>query len=151
MTFSSKFFTLAEFTASDRAKQLKIDNTPAADVLENLQRLAAVMDICRAHLGSPIVISSGYRCKALNTAIGGAATSAHVFGLAADFTCPGYGSPYDVVKKLMTIGITFDQLIHEKKGGRNWVHLGLRSKDSAARMQVLTITDAGTRVGLHKS
>jgi hypothetical protein len=82
--------------------------------------------------------------------VGGAGNSFHLDGLATDFTSGKYGTPYAVAKAIAASGIIFDQLIHEKKGGHNWVHIGSPREGIAPRMQVLTITDAGTRVGLFK-
>lgn len=63
----SEFFTLSELTKSATAKKLNIDNTPPADVVENLQYgCDMVLDPLRRLYGGPIVIGSGYRCKQLN-------------------------------------------------------------------------------------
>ena len=107
--------------------------------LANLMRLAAVLEDVRHVLGSrPILISSGFRSEAVNKAVGGSTSSAHRLGLAADFTCPDFGSPLMVCRAIASSGIQFDQLIHEKG---SWVHLGL--SQSAPRTQMLTFD--GTR------
>ncbi|MBR4338903.1 MAG: hypothetical protein IKP91_11825 [Bacteroidaceae bacterium] len=81
-----KHFTLAEFTRSITASIKGYDNTPSEEVVVNLHWLVEeFLDPLREAIGSPICISSGYRCKDLNTAVGGAETSAHLLGLAADF------------------------------------------------------------------
>ncbi len=136
-------FTLEEFTTSQEAARRGINNEPSAVIVANLTRLADTMEQVRNYLGHPIVISSGYRSPTLNTAIGGSKTSAHVKGLAADFTCPGYGTPLDVAKALAKSGIVFDQLIHEY--GR-WVHLGLSI--DVPRGELLTASAKGYRNGL---
>lgn len=53
-------------------------------VIDN--RLVAMLDRVRHTLGKPIYVNSGYRCAAHNKAVGGAAGSYHVKGLAADIT-----------------------------------------------------------------
>ena len=136
-------FDLSEFVVSQEAARRGIDNTPPADVIENLYLLAMALEEVRARLGQPIVISSGYRSPALNAAVGGAANSAHVIGFAADLTCPGFGAPLSVCKAIATLpGFRYDQVIHEFRG---WCHL---SVDPRGRMQTLTIDRSGTRKGL---
>jgi len=135
----SKHFTLTELTRSTSAQRLGLDNSPTVRELANLMRLAAVLEDVRHVLGSrPILISSGFRSGAVNKAVGGSPSSAHRLGLAADFTCPDFGSPLMDCKAIASSGIQFDQLIHEKG---SWVHLGL--SHSAPRTQLLTFD--GTR------
>ncbi len=138
-------FGLAEMIRSDTAARRGLDNTPTPAVLAELQRTAELLEKVRTVLGMrPILISSGYRSPAVNAAVGGSATSAHCFGMAADFTCPEFGSPLEVCRELETYAemLGFDQLIHEFGA---WVHLGRRA---SPRRQVLTIDSRGTRLGL---
>ena len=138
-------FTLEEFTISETAARAGINNVPHASSHErkNLQRTAEVMEKVRAILGHPILISSGYRSRPVNEAVGGSSSSAHIHGMAADFICPGFGTPLQICKALephmRELGI--DQLIHEFA---TWVHLGLRHDP---RHQCLTIDTKGTRSG----
>ncbi|MEM4987653.1 phage tail protein [Collimonas sp. H4R21] len=70
----TEHFTLEEFTRSDKARELRINNTPAPAIVANLRRLAKFNELVRLELkGAAMVISSGYRCPALNRAVGGAA------------------------------------------------------------------------------
>lgn len=128
----SAHFTLDELLISENGQRLGIDNTPPDGVFLNLIQLANFLEDVRVLLGHPILISSGYRCPALNKAIGGAAKSHHMLGMAADFICPGFGSPLDVCQKIASSGLQYDQCIHEF--GR-WVHLGI---DPAPRRENLT-------------
>ena len=134
MTQLTQHFQLDEFVFSETAVRRGIDNTPDADVLSNLLMLANGLERVRAILGHPVHVSSGYRCPKLNTAIGGSKSSAHMHGLAADFTCPAFGSPYDICvaleHELSYIGAV-DQLIYE---GR-WVHIGFSDNP---RYEILT-------------
>lgn len=141
----SQHFTLDEFLASQTAAREGIPNQPDAAAMDHLKRTADVMEKVRTLLGSkPIIISSGYRGPQLNDAVGGSSTSAHCYGLAADFTCPGFGDPHEICLKLephlKELGV--DQLIWEYA---SWVHLGLR--DGEPRCQCLTIDNSGTRNG----
>lgn len=134
-------FTLSEFTDSQTAARMGIDNTPTPEIRANLLRLAQVMEIAREKLGKPILISSGYRSPALNAAVGGSANSAHMQGLACDFTCPGFGTPHEIATKLHgEPDLPYDQIIYEFA---SWVHLGLST--SEPRRMALTIDNAGTR------
>ena len=136
----SPHFTLEELTVSQTATRRGIDNTPPPGVVANLKRLAAALEDIRGLLGDqPLHISSGYRSPALNKAIGGARTSQHQFGLAVDFTAPGFGTVLQTAKKIAASGIEFDQLICEYG---SWVHVGLAA-DASPRRQKLSIY-AGT-------
>lgn len=136
----SPHFTLAEFTDSQTAARLGIDNTPPADMLPALYRTAQGLEAVRVRLGgAPIIISSGYRCIALNRALGSKDTSQHVKGEAVDFTAPRFGSPLEIVVALKDSGVKYDQLILEF---RRWVHI---SFDATPRHQVLEIDSGGTR------
>ena len=90
-------FALDEFIVSQEAARRGIDNTPPAEVVDRLRHTAVGLEGVRIRLGAPIHISSGYRCSELNAAVGGAATSDHLTGDAADFICPGFGSPATIV------------------------------------------------------
>ena len=75
-------FDLAEFTRSNVAAAKGIDNTPPPDVVRRIWSTAGHMEMIRALLGHQINIHSGYRCKALNDAVGGVSNSAHMSGYA---------------------------------------------------------------------
>lgn len=124
-------FSLAELTASDTAVARKIDNTPTPAIAANLTRLAGVLEQVRTLVGAPIKVSSGYRAPALNKAVGGAANSAHVFGLAADISTAAI-SPKALARLIQQSDIVFDQLIYEG----TWAHIGLSA--GKPRRQVLT-------------
>ena len=132
----SPHFSLAELVASQVATRKGIDNTPAPAIVANLTRLAALLEQVRALVGAPITISSGYRSPALNRAVGGAASSAHVLGLAADISTNKL-APKALALLIRQSGIIFDQLIYEG----TWVHIALSA--SAPRRQVLTAKFAG--------
>ncbi len=132
----SRYYTLALLVASETALARGIDNTPPAEVIANLRLLARGLDRIRRLLGHPLEISSGYRCPALNVVVGGARSSQHTQGFAADFECPGFGPPIAVARAIAASHILFDTLILEF--GR-WVHL---SFTPAPRRRVMTIYDA---------
>lgn len=137
----SQHFTLEEFTFSETAGRKGIDNTPPAEIVETLRRSAANLELVRALLGDvSIRVTSGYRCLALNRAIGSKDTSAHVRGLAVDFVAPGFGSPAAICRKIADSLLAFDQLIHEN----TWVHIAWPAPDRRARRDVLTLMAGGT-------
>lgn len=125
MTQLSKNFSSEELTASQIAIRKGIDNDPTQIVLDNLKILAEALELVRTALDDHVInISSGYRSTKLNKAIGGVKTSAHVFGYAADFICPAYGTPRQVADAIVKAGIEFDQLICEG----TWVHISVDPK-----------------------
>lgn len=137
-------FTLEELTFSSTAKSKGIDNTPKGQDLVNLKFTALQMEIVRDILNSPISISSGFRCASLNKVVGGSSTSAHLQGLAVDFTCKGYGDTKKVVQALLEASrgkqLAFDQLILESPDTPNsWVHIGFKQDGKGQRGEVLTM------------
>lgn len=129
----SDHFTLEELTFSQTAVRNGINNNPSQAVRNNLKTLADNLEKIRTLLGFPLKISSAFRCMELNRKIGGSVNSAHMDGLAADFTCEKFGKPIDVVKALHKSGIKVDQVICEG----TWVHV---SFDPKMRQQFLTAT-----------
>jgi zinc D-Ala-D-Ala carboxypeptidase len=139
----SENFSLEELTASETAARKGIDNTPSEEVIDNLKRLAAALQEVRALLNHrAILISSGYRSPELNQAVGGSATSDHCKGLAADFICPSYGTPNDIVRAIAASGLSFKQVIREFD---RWVHLAIEEEGQEPRKQALIIDREGTR------
>lgn len=133
----TEHFTLDELVASQTASRKGIDNTPSPAILKNLLRLATVLEDVRLTLdGAPLIISSGYRSPALNKAVGGSKSSAHMEGLAVDFTAPFFGTVLQTAKRIAASKVQFDQVIHEYG---SWVHLGLASIGEAPRLQKLSI------------
>lgn len=135
----TEHFSLAELVASQVATRKGIDNKPGPAIVANLTRLAALLEQVRVLVGLPITVSSGYRSPALNKAVGGAASSAHVLGLAADISTNKL-APKALALLIRQSGIVFDQLIYEG----TWVHIALSV--GAPRRQVLTAKFAGGAV-----
>jgi zinc D-Ala-D-Ala carboxypeptidase len=132
MTQLTEHFSLEEMTFSQVAARRDIDNTPGPVELSNLHRMALTMEQVRTLLGKSIHVDSGYRSRFLNASVGGVSSSAHCKGLACDFVCPDFGTPYEVAEAIARVGIEFDQLIREY----GWVHLGL--SEGEPRRQTLT-------------
>ena len=80
-----KYFKISEFTQSHTATAHSIANVPTAEAVKNLEALVTcVLDPVREAWGTPIIVSSGYRCEELNKRVGGAQYSYHLRGMAAD-------------------------------------------------------------------
>lgn len=124
----SAYFTFEELTVSQTAVRKGIRNVPGPNELANLTDLAKKLDEVRRLLGRPVLISSGFRCLEVNRAVGSKDSSSHIKGLAADFTCPGFGSVMDIFNKIKVSGVNFDQLIAEHPSKNGWVHLGIGPK-----------------------
>lgn len=80
-------FELKEFTESATARRHGIANEPPFEAVENLKALCVfTLEPLREELGSPLIITSGYRSKAVNDLITHhSSTSQHMKGQAADF------------------------------------------------------------------
>jgi zinc D-Ala-D-Ala carboxypeptidase len=145
----SEHFTLEELTASVTAAAHGIDNSLPQEFLPRMIDVARMLEKIRAALGVPIVINSGYRCDALNRAVGSKPSSDHLQARAADFLAPQFGTPTAIASRLAplvsTIGI--GQLILEGVKGKQWVHVSTRIPDLAVN-RILTITDAGPVSGI---
>jgi hypothetical protein len=143
----SEHLNLAEVTRSDSAKRKGIDNTPTPEHLENFKKLAQnIFEPIRKHFGVPIMISSGYRSKALNTAIGGSLTSQHCSGEAIDIDMDGTanGVTNKMVFDYIKSNLNFDQLIWEfgTKDAPDWVHVSFESTGKQ-RKQILRAIKSG--------
>jgi hypothetical protein len=129
----SKNLTLREVVKSVTAERLGIDNTPNDQEINNLKSIAEnIFQPMRDHFGVPIGISSGFRCKKLNTAIGGSKTSQHMSGNALDIDADMYGKitnkqVFDYIRE----NLDFDQLIWEFGNDENpsWVHVSYKHND----------------------
>lgn len=136
-------FMLSEFLKSQTATRRGIPNIPNEEHLANLRKKTAPgiqrvrnlinkPSLCERP-NTPIIITSGYRSKTLNYAIGGSLNSQHSKGEAVDFVAPGYGTPKDICQLIVDNAeeIQFDQLIYEGE----WVHISFADNP---RGEVLT-------------
>jgi hypothetical protein len=140
----SEHFTLEEMVRSQTASRLGIDNTPDAEEIENGKRLAnECLEVARAILskayGREISMhaDSGFRCRALNRAVGGSETSAHTEFLAGDMIpdLPPNVSlrmAFDLLRK--DNSLPYDQIIMECN---EWIHLGLARPGREPRREMM--------------
>jgi putative chitinase len=75
----SKYFSVGEVT---QGKANRIPKDP--EVIERILVLAQHLDLVREAWGHPIKVTSWYRPKLVNQAVGGARNSQHILGSAAD-------------------------------------------------------------------
>ena len=122
--------SLSETTKSNTAIRRGIDNTPTDAHIENLKYLAEkVFQPIRDHFGSSIFVSSGYRSKALNEAIGGSQRSFHSHGCALDLDMDGRSNKitnadiFNYIKE----NLPYSELIWEfgTEDNPNWVHVAI--------------------------
>ena len=133
-------FSLEELSHTDHRE---FDNTPPADVIENLKRLAMILEQVRSLFnGSPVMVNSAYRSLEVNRAVGSSDGSQHRLGCAADIRIPSQ-TPDMVVKTIMAANLPYDQLLREFDA---WVHISVPTNEAVApRKQVLIIDKSGTR------
>ena len=133
----TEHFTLEEAQHSDTAKKLDIDNRIPDELLSNLHRMCEKLEEVRALVGQPIMISSFYRCPALNEKVGGSKTSAHMECRAVDFNAKFHTSEM-VFDKIRESKIQVDQcIIEQDKRGNEWVHVAIEKEGSSPRNEFL--------------
>ena len=135
----SKNLALAEVMRSETAKRKGISNMPTPEHIENFKLLAEnVVQPIREHFGVPIHISSGYRSKALNTAVGGSLSSQHCSGEAIDIDMDGTSVTNAQIFNYIKDNLNFDQMIWEFGTDTNpdWVHVSYESTGKQ-RKQIL--------------
>ena len=147
----STHFTVEEFTQSDTATRMGINNDLPVELLATAKATADMMERIRAYLSDraaspiPIVVTSGYRCQQLNRAIGSSDSSDHIKALACDFRAPAFGSPLLVSKTLAPVMdvLGIGQLIYE----HTWVHVSSRQPDKRLN-RLLTVRGKDYVIGI---
>lgn len=105
-----KYFSISELTYSTKARELHIDNTPFSyTIIDNLTNLIDnLLDSIRDMWGKPLHVNSGYRCSALNKAVGGKPTSQHLKGEAADITTGSKAENEKLFEMIKASGLVYD-------------------------------------------
>lgn len=121
-------FTLEELIASENAKRRNINNTPDQEQIKNLKRLCReILQPIRDRLQRPLIITSGFRSPELNKVVGGAKTSQHQDGEAADIVCYDNIRLWEIILDMLNKEeISVGQLIDEKD--LRWIHISLPTK-----------------------
>ena len=131
----SEHFSIDDLTRSQTASRKGIDNTPPQFAIDNLATLCSeLLEPARELLGVPLSVDSGFRCEALNEAVGGAKSSAHLDGRAADLVPQGMDlqTAFDALRKS---DLPYDQIIFECKA---WIHLATARPGETPRRMALT-------------
>ena len=149
-------FSLSEFQRSATAERLGVDNSIPEALIPNIKNLCEqVLEPLRDHIQAPVLITSGYRCRRLNKAVGGVWNSQHMMGEAADI------QPMNCHLNLETRNLkqlenreerssilrewaawimdncSFDQLILEESGTAMWIHVSCKIDIAKNRRQVI--------------
>ena len=131
-----KHFKFIEMVRSSKADEFNIDNWPKdADIMDNIIFTMECLDQIREEYGLPLSVSSGYRCTELNRAVGGAKTSQHMKGQAADINLGSVEKNRAFFNWLVCNkdNIDFDQIIDEKQ--YQWVHYSVKKEGN--RKQII--------------
>lgn len=135
------YFTIDELCQSDTAEKYNIDNSPTPEAKKNLQALINnVLNPARRAYGSYIEVNSGYRCLELNEKVGGASSSQHTKGEAADITGGSIANNKKIFQAIAELGV-YDQLIWEKGG--QWVHVSYK-RSGNNRLAMLETKDGSS-------
>lgn len=135
----SKNFTLEELCASATATAKGIKNVPNQEQVINLCALVHnVLQPLRDKYGKQVKIGSGFRCAALNKAVGGVSNSQHMTGQAADLCIDGDKKKGQEWIRIILEWCDFDQLLweHNPKTGNYWVHVSFRSDGNNRRSYI---------------
>ena len=129
---NGQYITVNEMLHSQTAEKLNIKNVPNDPiVIENLEHTIEQLDELRRLYGHPIFITSGYRCPALNKAVGGKPNSQHVKGQAADLKWD------PELLQFIIDNYHYDQLIEETSKRTKWIHISFNKEKE--RMQYIKL------------
>lgn len=137
--YITQHFKYSELNHSGYVASHGIRNVAEGYAKQNQEWLAIVLEMIRGYFNVPIKITSGYRNRKVNKAVGGSPTSSHVHGSAADVVFTDIASnkkaqrqrAIEVAKYLDSVGILYDQIIWYP----SWIHIGMRFR-STPRKQV---------------
>lgn len=120
-------FTLNELCCTTHKDLAKTNLEEAKKIMGRMYMLAGFAERVREIIGKPIIINSGFRCVKLNNAVGGSLSSQHLYAEAIDIRVSGKTSN-EVFQILAASDLKYDQLILEKAGNAQWVHVSIGSK-----------------------
>lgn len=138
----TEHFSLAEATRTSTG----LPNNPDKVSRNYMTALAeTLLEPIRDLLGTALIIHSLFRCRAVNTAVGGDKNSAHLMGRACDFHPKGWmiRQAFDCIR---TSDLPYDKLILERKDNSWWIHVQIPKEGAKPRRKayIANVTDTGT-------
>ena len=118
----TQHFSLDELTTTNKVKYKDKNYKYGLQKITQMNILAHFAEQVRLVVGCPMKITSGIRCEELNAVVSGSKTSQHLKGEAIDFipTKIKIKTAFDKIRKS---NLEFGQLIIEKSGGSEWIHI----------------------------
>lgn len=108
-------FSLAEF---ENRKKYPDNIAPLSAIICLTYGCAILLQPLRYHLGSPVIITSGYRNTRVNKLVGGVPNSQHLTGCAADLKFKS-AAEFSSAVTFLSSSTYIDQLLT----GRSWLHV----------------------------
>ena len=138
----NSYFNLKEFERSSVADKYNIDNTIPKELIPHIEELIDFLNPIREAWGKPIIVTSGYRCNELNKKVGGVSNSAHTIGYGVDLVSGDFSVFSNFIKSYFQSHpeVKFDQVIIERSGKSQWIHIGLYNRDNKQRGMVFGVT-----------
>lgn len=123
----TQHFSLDELTTTNKVKYKDKNYKYGLQKITQMNILAHFAEQVRLIVGCPMTITSGIRCEELNAVVGGSKTSQHLKGEAIDFipTKIKIKTAFDKIRKS---NLEFGQLIIEKSGKSEWIHISIGTK-----------------------
>ncbi len=138
--------TLGELTKT----KTRMENVPNEEQVNNLRRLCRWLERLRKKWNDyygegddPLIVNNAFRSKAVNKAVGGAPSSNHLSGCAADIRCVGIEQALRYATLLLDISDVsreeFDELLIERSSrGGYWIHFAVRPEGNRRRVKCMT-------------
>lgn len=120
-------FTLEELAGTNNERYREKNLAEAQKQMGKMYQLAGFAERIREIVGKPIIINSGYRCVQLNNVLKGSLTSQHLLAEALDIRVNGKTSS-ELFQIIVASDLKYDQIILEKVGNAQWVHVSIGSK-----------------------
>lgn len=120
-------FTLEELAGTNNERYREKNLAEAQKQIGKMYQLAGFAERIREIVGKPIIINSGYRCVQLNNVLKGSLTSQHLLAEALDIRVNGKTAS-ELFQIIVASDLKYDQIILEKVGNAQWVHVSIGSK-----------------------
>lgn len=120
-------FTIEELAGTSVEKYKKLNLLKAQEQMGKMYQLAGFAERVREIVGKPLIINSGYRCVELNNYLKGSLTSQHLLAEAIDIKVSGK-TANELFQIIVASDLKYDQIILEKVGNAQWVHVSIGSK-----------------------